>query len=213
MAQQTRPRWRDRWRAVVFHVLATAASTVTLGVLGALAVVAVLVLGGGDTGAVPTADALGAQTPTGAGARAPGAVQLLAVVPVMVIAGTWLGLVAGVLSAPWGRRRPPEWSRPVIAMLMGAFHLAGTLEQWRVDGGRLGGAELAWSLAIALALWTAIAIATVFGTHRDPTPQLRSAPGGGRPTAPDSVLGRVGREAVIAATLFALTVTYLAVSP
>lgn len=213
MAQQTRPRWRDRWRAAVFHILATAASTVTLGVLGGLAVVAVLVLGGADPGAVPTADAMGLETPGGAGAPAPGAVQLLAVVLVMVIAGTWLGLVAGVLSAPWGRRRPPAWSRPVIAALMGAFHLAGTLEQVRVDGGRIGGTELAWSFAIALALWTAIAIATVLGAHRDPVPQRRRAHGDGRPTAPGPAFGPVGREAVIAATLFALTVTYLAVSP
>jgi hypothetical protein len=217
VAQQVHPRWRARWRAAVFHVMATAAATVTLGVLGALAVVGVMVLGSADGSAALTADVLTGGAASSPPAGSPGVVHLLGVVPVMVITGTGLGLVAGVLSAPWGRRRPPDWARPVVAGLLGAFHLAGVLERSRTDGSAVGGAELVLSVAVASALWTAIAVATVLGGQRaTASRQVTRQRGAGR-TAPSVALpvhapsGRAWRETLGAAALYALTVTYLAV--
>jgi hypothetical protein len=213
MQQCVRLGWRDRWRAGLFHVLATAATTAALGVLGGLVVVGVLLLSGADIGAAD-GDVVAA--------------RLLGVVPVMVITATGLGLAGGVLSAPWGRRRPAEWSRPVIAGLIGAFHLAGRLERARFDEVPFGAVEAALSVAVALALWTAIALATVLGAHRggSGSPSSGTGAGGGSSgssgssggssssravAAPVRPTGRAWRETLAAAGLFACTVTYLGV--
>jgi hypothetical protein len=202
LEQHVRPRWRERWRASLFHVLATAATTSALAVLGGLAVVVVVVLGGaGDTlpGSMVADGALADGTVTD-GTSADGdavAARLLAVVPVMVITGTGLGLAAGVLSAPWGIRRPADWTRPVVAGLIGAFHLAGRLERARFGELPFGIVEVAVSLAVVLALWTAIALATVLGGHRG--------------TGPPQPTGRAWRETIGAAALFLVTIGYLGV--